>query len=253
MSKVLLVEDDINLREIYAARLSAEGHELVLAADGEEALSKAVSEKPQLILLDIMMPKISGFDVLDILRSTPETENTKVVMLSALSQESDKERGEQLGVDKYLIKSQITLEDVVETVKELVQDGGGGDGQSTSIVTTSSGRLPDENSDESQDDQPDQADQAAQNVAATKQSGQQSGQSKAKPNQAADEINDIDTQMQQNPDNQQQNQAQSQQDSSQTASNDGQSDNDSSGDTSQNQQEAAQSDTSEGQQKTASE
>lgn len=252
MSKVLLVEDDINLREIYAARLSAEGHELVLAADGEEALSKAVSEKPQLILLDIMMPKISGFDVLDILRSTPETENTKVVMLSALSQESDKERGEQLGVDKYLIKSQITLEDVVETVKELVQDAGGSDSQSTSIVTTSSGRLPDENNDKGQDDQSDQSDQAAQNVAATKQSGQQSDQSKAKPNQAADEINDIDTQMQQSPDDQQQNQPQSQQNSAQTASKDGRSDDDI-GDAPQNQQEATQPDTSEDQQKTASE
>lgn len=144
MSKVLLVEDDINLREIYAARLTAEGHEMVVASDGEEALSKAVAEKPNLILLDVMMPKISGFDVLDILRSTEETKNTKVVMLSALSQQSDQERGEKLGADKYLIKSQITLEDVVETVKGML--GGNGGDEGTPIVTTG-GRLPDENED----------------------------------------------------------------------------------------------------------
>lgn len=144
MSKVLLVEDDINLREIYAARLSAEGHEMVVASDGEEALSKAVAEKPDLILLDVMMPKISGFDVLDILRSTEETKNTKVIMLSALSQQSDQERGEKLGADKYLIKSQITLEDVVETVKGML--GGSGSDEGTPIVTTG-GRLPDENED----------------------------------------------------------------------------------------------------------
>ncbi len=143
MSKVLLVEDDINLREIYAARLSAEGHELVVASDGEEALSKAVAEKPDLILLDVMMPKISGFDVLDILRSTEETKNTKVIMLSALSQETDRQRGENLGADKYLIKSQITLEDVVETVREMLEGGADADG-ATPIVTTSNGRLPDD-------------------------------------------------------------------------------------------------------------
>lgn len=146
MAKVLLVEDDINLREIYAARLSAEGYELVTASDGEEALSKAVSEKPNLIVLDVMMPKISGFDVLDILRSTPETETTKVIMLSALSQETDQQRGEKLGADKYLIKSQITLEDVVETVKSMVDGGSGESSDTPAIVTTSSGRLPEEES-----------------------------------------------------------------------------------------------------------
>ena len=83
MATVLLVEDDINLREIYAARLSAEDYVVVVASDGEEALAKSVRTKPDLILLDVMMPKISGFDVLDILRSTPETRTTKVVMLTA--------------------------------------------------------------------------------------------------------------------------------------------------------------------------
>lgn len=142
MATILLVEDDINLREIYAARLDAEGYILVTASDGEEALSKAVAEKPDLILLDVMMPKISGFDVLDILRSTPETKSTKVVMLSALSQESDRQRGEELGADKYLVKSQITLEDVVRAISDVVNNGDMA--ASTPIITMSGGRLPDE-------------------------------------------------------------------------------------------------------------
>ncbi|MEX0668587.1 MAG: response regulator [Candidatus Saccharimonadales bacterium] len=142
MTKILLVEDDINLREIYAARLGAEGYDIVTASDGEEALTKAVAEKPSVIVLDVMMPKISGFDVLDILRSTPETKDAKVVMLSALSQETDKDRGEKLGADKYLVKSQITLEDVVTTVKALVaQVSGDGDKDSSAIVATTD-KLP---------------------------------------------------------------------------------------------------------------
>jgi two-component system phosphate regulon response regulator PhoB len=120
MPKVLLVEDDINLRDIYSARLGAESYEIITASDGEEALATAVREKPDLIILDVMMPKISGFDVLDILRSTPETKNTKIIMMTALSQDSDKARGEALGVNKYLIKSQVTLEDVVVSVKEIL-------------------------------------------------------------------------------------------------------------------------------------
>ena len=121
MAKLLLVEDDNNLREIYSARLSAEGYEIVTAADGEEALAVAVKERPDLIVLDVMMPKISGFGVLDILRSTPETRDAKIMMMTALSQDSDRERRKQLGVDKYIVKSQVTLEDVVDNVAELLQ------------------------------------------------------------------------------------------------------------------------------------
>lgn len=123
MSKILLVEDDTNLREIYSARFSAESYDVITASDGEEALATAVRERPDLIVLDVMMPKISGFDVLDILRSTPETKDTKVIMMTALSQDTDRQRGESLGVNQYLIKSQVTLEDVVNAVKQ--QLGGG--------------------------------------------------------------------------------------------------------------------------------
>lgn len=120
MAKILLVEDDVNLRDIYFARFQADNYELVVASNGEEALATAVKEKPDLILLDVMMPRISGFDVLDILRSTPETAKTKVIMMTALSEQADKDRGKSLGVDEYLVKSQVTLEDVVATVQKVL-------------------------------------------------------------------------------------------------------------------------------------
>ena len=120
MPKIMLVEDDNNLREIYGERLMAEGYDIVSANDGEEALALAVKEKPDLIVSDVMMPKISGFDMLDILRQTPETKNTKVVMMTALSQTEDKERADRLGADKYLVKSQVTLEDVARVVHDLL-------------------------------------------------------------------------------------------------------------------------------------
>jgi len=120
MTKVLLVEDDVALREIYSARFTAEAFEVVVAGDGEEALAKAVKEKPDIIILDIMMPKISGMDVLDILRATPETKNTKIIIMSALSQSSDIEKGKELGADAYLVKSQTTLSDVVLKTKEVL-------------------------------------------------------------------------------------------------------------------------------------
>lgn len=122
MAKILLVEDDKNLREIYSIRLTAEGYEVVTAGDGEEALALAVKERPDLILSDVMMPKISGFDMLDILRSTPETKEMKVVMMTALSSEDQRQRGESLGADRYLVKSQVGIEDVVNAVHEVMSD-----------------------------------------------------------------------------------------------------------------------------------
>ena len=122
MSKVMVVEDDASLREIYGIRIAAEGYEVVSAGDGEEALAVAVREKPDLILADIMMPKISGFDMLDILRATPETAKIKVVMMTALSGEEQRRRGEQLGADRYLVKSQVGIEDVVKVIHEVLGD-----------------------------------------------------------------------------------------------------------------------------------
>lgn len=122
MSKIMLVEDDNNLREIYSIRLTAEGYTIVSAGDGEEALAVAVRERPDLVISDVMMPKISGFDMLDILRSTPETKDIKVIMMTALSSEDQRLRGESLGADRYLVKSQVGIEDVVNVVHEVLGD-----------------------------------------------------------------------------------------------------------------------------------
>lgn len=122
MTKILLVEDDKSLREIYGVRLLAEGYDIVSAGDGEEALAMAIKERPNLIVSDVMMPKISGFDMLDILRSTTETKDIKVIMMTALSSEDQRLRGEKLGADRYLVKSQVGIEDVVRTVHEVLGD-----------------------------------------------------------------------------------------------------------------------------------
>jgi DNA-binding response OmpR family regulator len=115
--KLLLVEDDVALSAVYKSRMELEGFEVREVNNGEDALAAATDFKPDLILLDAMMPKISGFDVLDILRNTPETSNIRIIMLTALSQPKDKERAESLGVDDYLVKSQVVIGDVVERVK----------------------------------------------------------------------------------------------------------------------------------------
>ncbi|MEI7689930.1 MAG: response regulator [Candidatus Saccharibacteria bacterium] len=122
MTKIMLVEDDKSLREIYGVRLQAEGYEIKSAGDGEEALAMAIKERPDLILADVMMPKISGFDMLDILRATPETKDIKVIMMTALSSEDQRARGETLGANRYLVKSQVGIEDVVRTIHDVLID-----------------------------------------------------------------------------------------------------------------------------------
>lgn len=122
MTKIMLVEDDNSLREIYSIRLTAEGYTIVSANDGEEALAVAVRERPDLIISDVMMPKISGFDMLDILRSTPETKDIRIIMMTALSSDEQRERGESLGADRYLVKSQVGIEDVVNVVHDVLGD-----------------------------------------------------------------------------------------------------------------------------------
>lgn len=131
----MLVEDDKSLREIYGVRLLAEGYDIVSAGDGEEALAMAIKERPVLIITDVMMPRISGFDMLDILRSTTETKNIKVIMMTALSSEDQRKHGEQLGADRYLVKSQVGIEDVVRVVHEVLGDTPAANAPGTPTVT----------------------------------------------------------------------------------------------------------------------
>ncbi len=119
--KILLVEDDDALSGVYKSRLEMEGFDVMEVNNGEKALSVVVSFRPDLMLLDAMMPKMSGFDVLDTMRHTPgPAATTKVIMLTALSQPKDKELARSLGASDYLVKSQVVIGDVVERVKQIL-------------------------------------------------------------------------------------------------------------------------------------
>ena len=118
--KILLVEDDNALADVYMNRLTGEGFEVRRVDNGEDALANAVEFHPDLIVLDVMMPKISGFEVLDILKNTPATTQIKVMMLTALGQESDQKKAKDLGADDYLVKSQIATNEVIKRIESLV-------------------------------------------------------------------------------------------------------------------------------------
>lgn len=112
-----MVEDDEVLANVYRQRLELEGFEVERVDNGEDALQAALRFKPELILLDVMMPKLNGFDVLDILRNTSATRNIHIIMLTALSQPKDAERAKDLGADDFLVKSQVVISDVVDRIK----------------------------------------------------------------------------------------------------------------------------------------
>jgi len=116
--KILIVEDNEALSDIYQARLDLEGFETKLEADGEKALAEAVEYKPDLILLDVVMPQIDGFNVLDILKNTEKTKDIKIIILTALSQVRDKEHAVELGADDFLVKSETDLDSVVECIQK---------------------------------------------------------------------------------------------------------------------------------------
>lgn len=117
-ARILIVDDDMTLRELYEERMKQEGYVILSASDGEEALEKAVKEKPDLILLDIMMPKINGIDVMKMLREKEETDKIPIIILTALVQEIGKVKEMMKPGDGYLVKSEIMPKDVVAKVEE---------------------------------------------------------------------------------------------------------------------------------------
>lgn len=118
---ILLVDDDLTLREMYEERLKAEGFKIVQASNGEEALAKAKEEKPHVVLLDIMMPKINGFDVLKTLKADPNTKDVPVIILSALIQDVDRVEGKKLGAFDYIVKSETMPGEVIEKIKSALK------------------------------------------------------------------------------------------------------------------------------------
>ncbi len=117
-SRILLVEDDLDLADLYKMRLEMEGFTVKHCANGEDALQTVSEFDPHLVLLDIMMPKLDGFNVIDILRNTPDTRAVKIIVLSALGQPSDRERAKALGANDYLVKSQVLLTDVMAIIRQ---------------------------------------------------------------------------------------------------------------------------------------
>lgn len=115
--KILMIEEDYFLRKIYKNKLTSVGFEFIEATNGEEGLNKLISEKPDLVLLDLILPKKNGFDVLIEIRKNKELKDTLVIILSVLSQKSDLKRGLDFGAQEYLIKSEMSLSGVVDRVK----------------------------------------------------------------------------------------------------------------------------------------
>src|SRR3990167_3635027 len=109
MSKILLVEDDRFLIKAVYTKLTQKGFEVVLANDGDEAISKAKTEKPEIVLLDMVLPKKSGFEVLRELKGNPETASIPVFILSNLAQDQDIQEGKALGAEDYIVKSNTSL------------------------------------------------------------------------------------------------------------------------------------------------
>lgn len=116
--KVVVVEDDEHISKVYEIKLAKEGIEVILARDGEEAVAKITSEKPDLILLDLMIPKKDGFGVLEDIKKIPELASIPVIVLSNLGQQSDQDRALGLGATEYLVKVDYPIQEVIDKVKK---------------------------------------------------------------------------------------------------------------------------------------
>lgn len=119
--KILVVEDDKFLRELIARKLEKEGYQIVEAVDGEDALKKVKNEKPDLVLLDLILPSIDGFEVLSKIKEDISVAQIPVIVLSNLGQKEDVDKGLKLGAVDYLIKAHFTPGEIVEKVKKIIK------------------------------------------------------------------------------------------------------------------------------------
>ena len=117
---ILIVEDDLFIRELYDRQLSLEGYQVTTAEDGEIGLAKITESIPDLLLLDIMLPKVSGLDLLRTIKAKDETKNIPVILLTNLGQDPVIKEGFNLGADGYLIKSAYTPDQIIEEVKKFL-------------------------------------------------------------------------------------------------------------------------------------
>ena len=118
--RILLVEDDEGLAQMYETLLTHHGYDVKKCTDGEQALAMAIAFKPNLILLDIVMPKLNGLDVLDILHNTPRTSTAKIIILTALGDPSDRIKAMERGADDFLVKPETSTSDVIARIENVL-------------------------------------------------------------------------------------------------------------------------------------
>ncbi len=121
MKKILIVEDDKFLRELIVKKLTSEGYEVPEAIDGEQGVKKIEEEKPDLVLLDLILPGIDGFEVLAQIKKNPELSQIPIIILSNLGQKEDIEKGLNLGAVDYLIKAHFTPNEIIEKLKKILK------------------------------------------------------------------------------------------------------------------------------------
>jgi len=122
MQYILLIEDDPFLIDIYSTKLKKSGFDVGVAKDGEEALAKLKEKKPDLVVLDIVLPHIDGWEILANIKTNSNWKELKVMILSNLGQKEEVEKGMSLGASKYLIKAHYTPAEVVEEIKKCLKD-----------------------------------------------------------------------------------------------------------------------------------
>jgi len=118
------VEDEPVLSNLLRQRLEKDGFKVMVAKDGEEALKVLKTAKPDLILLDVILPKLSGFELMEKLREEPEFQKAPIIIISNLGQESDMEKGQMLGAAEYLVKAKLSIEELVEKATASVHTSG---------------------------------------------------------------------------------------------------------------------------------
>jgi len=118
---ILIIEDDKFLRELIAQKLIKEGYKASEAVEGEEGLKKIQEEKPDLVLLDLILPGIDGFEVLSKVKTDPELTKIPVIILSNLGQKEEIERGLKLGARDYLVKANFTLSEIIKKIKKILE------------------------------------------------------------------------------------------------------------------------------------
>lgn len=121
-ASILLIEDEEMIATMYRTKFSMEGQTITTAADGAEGLEKAKTLKPDIILLDIILPKLDGFAVLRELKKDPATKDIPVLLLTNLGQDDDIRKGKELGADDYFVKSNHTPAEIVAKVREMMKE-----------------------------------------------------------------------------------------------------------------------------------